>query len=343
MNPGRCRAGAALLLAAGGFFCPPAAAPEPLIRLLNAGFDPLENPPLPVRGETRTGYRLVQFEGPIQESWKESLKTAGGEILDYIPDYAFIVRIPEAELGNLEGLPGVRWTGPYLGAYRLDSALSSPEVRSGKRQEVTVILFPGADPAPLVRVLENSGGELLWESANRWKTRLRARVSGDKIEDLAEAEGVKWIEPAPRWGFHNNRSRTIAGVSTPWTGLNLYGTGQVVAVADSGIDRGTDGLGYIHPDFLNPAGTASRIVKMVNLSSGTSDKIGHGTHVAGSIAGNGKNSGAAPASRSFPDGCYAGIAPEAGSAESPTISGCFSPRLSGPGPGSTTTVGAPPT
>jgi subtilisin family serine protease len=69
------------------------------------------------------------------------------------------------------------------------------------------------------------------------------------------------------------------------------GEGAVVAVLDSGID--TD-----HPDL---AGTVVAAHDFTGSESGTDDRYGHGTHVAGIITGSGAGSG----------GRYQGVAPDA--------------------------------
>ena len=77
------------------------------------------------------------------------------------------------------------------------------------------------------------------------------------------------------------------------------GTGIGVAVIDSGIAT--------HPDLNNASGT-SRVVysqSFVPLDATTSDKFGHGTHVAGLIGGSGANSGSANGYSAK----FAGIAP----------------------------------
>jgi serine protease AprX len=77
------------------------------------------------------------------------------------------------------------------------------------------------------------------------------------------------------------------------------GTGVGVAVIDSGIAS--------HPDLNNASGT-SRVVYSQSFVVGdttTSDKFGHGTHVAGLIGGSGANSGTGNGYAAT----YAGVAP----------------------------------
>lgn len=93
------------------------------------------------------------------------------------------------------------------------------------------------------------------------------------------------------------RTPGILEVSAPqvWSQLGLTGQGVGVAIVDSGV--------YAHPDL------AGRIVASIDFttasptvsSTTTGDPGGHGTHVAGLVAGNGAVSG----------GAYTGVAPRA--------------------------------
>ena len=78
--------------------------------------------------------------------------------------------------------------------------------------------------------------------------------------------------------------RTGATIGATWVHdtLGLDGTGVGVAIIDSGVANWHDDLG--------PARVA-RFVDFVNFQPAAYDDYGHGTHVAGIIAGNGHDSG----------------------------------------------------
>lgn len=98
---------------------------------------------------------------------------------------------------------------------------------------------------------------------------------------------------------------------TVWNDLGIYGQGQVVCVCDTGIDQGSADPFSLHDDFEDGAGN-SRILQIFDLSGdGPADYDGHGTHVAGSVLGNGTMSAARPLEHFFPETCVAGMAPEA--------------------------------
>jgi len=103
-------------------------------------------------------------------------------------------------------------------------------------------------------------------------------------------------------GGHNYRTSVTVGATTIRETLGFTGKGIGIAVIDSGIATW-------HDDFTNttsklfPYGN-QRVAKFVDFVNGRSlpyDDNGHGSHVAGILAGNGYDSG----------GQKAGIAPEA--------------------------------
>ncbi|WP_333871019.1 S8 family serine peptidase [Desulforamulus putei] len=106
---------------------------------------------------------------------------------------------------------------------------------------------------------------------------------------------------ASSYRFENNLAAGIMGIPGLWAlaqganGAGLTGQGQVIAVADAGLDGGA--WESLHPDLKD------RLVGVKDFSGdGWADPNGHGTHIAGSIVGTGARS----------QGAVKGIAPGAG-------------------------------
>ena len=169
--------------------------------------------------------------------------------------------------------------------------------------------FPGENQDSLLATLSGLGAQVSTASDHGWGPVLRLRLSADSLPALAQVDAVQWIEPVYPVTLSNDVGRGIMNVNLAWQrmtaqGVNLFGQGQIVGVADSGLDTGS--LGTISADF------AGRIVSTYALgrTNNWSDPSAHGTHVAGSVLGNGVNSGSNPATHTYA-ASFAGVAPEA--------------------------------
>jgi len=113
------------------------------------------------------------------------------------------------------------------------------------------------------------------------------RVPVDLLPILAQDPDITYISP-DRQTFKLSPGDYIldATVTNPVINLGYTGVGIGVAVIDSGVKSN-------HPDFQNTSTGYSRVVYSQSFISGldASDQYGHGTHVAGLIAGNGAVSG----------------------------------------------------
>nr|WP_320049949.1 S8 family serine peptidase [uncultured Desulfuromonas sp.] len=275
-----------------------------------------------VSADTAGHYFVVQFDGPILEEWRHSLENFGATVLDYVPDFAFIVHLDPQNATQLSSLAYVRWVGSYRADYRLSleakalATFSVPEEQNPEEAEVTrlrIDAFPGEDSAAISAAVTALGGTVQEVVESSWGIRLAATVAAEHIEELAHISGIKWVEvyKAPRTSA--NVAADIIDLTNArfqTTGDGLYGENQVIAVCDSGLDRGspTD----IHPDFLDGKGN-SRVAAIFRWGdySSSQDSAGHGTHVAGLVLGNGQQSGADPANNDFPEDSFAGMAPKA--------------------------------
>ena len=301
-----------------------------LIKLGTAHFDPLQQTPtagkkyqtIQAVEPGRSGYYLVQFDGPIHDQWKEALKAHGAEIFDYIPDYTFLVKMDSGQVEVVRGLDHVRWVGVYQPSYRVSQevkTMSGKAALTGGRQQaqaqpvlLKVVIFPGEDVDAVVSAVTGLGASVLETTTTKWKTTLKLELPLDQVPALSAITGVKHVEKYPEWELFNNKATDIMGVRGPRDNHGLYGSGVTVAVCDTGLDKGSKEPANLLDDFEDGSGN-SRVTAIFDLASdGASDvNSGHGTHVSGSVLGNGKNSGSVPTANSFPNTCFAGMAPKA--------------------------------
>ncbi len=263
-------------------------------------------------------YYIIQFNGPVQEEWKETLKGLGAVFHDYVPQYAFIVKLGTSKVDSVKRCDFVRWIGEYEPELKLSNRLfdvtpGELEKRGGL-MELRILAFPGESRSALLSSIRTAGGTVLSEDSSDWGIQIGVSIPVEKISALKDIKGVKWIERAPRHRMDNNISTGIIEARFeqekvwPVSGTKLFGKGQLIAICDSGIDSGDPD--NMHKDFSDGQG-GSRVTDTVFDKASAKDYIGHGTHVAGTVAGNGMASGASPQSEFFPSTSYAGIAPEA--------------------------------
>jgi hypothetical protein len=170
-----------------------------------------------------------------------------------------------------------------------------------------VTLFKGSDFRTIAAQIERQGAQVLDISEHGSRTKLKIRMGTQDLEFVAVISGVKWIEPAPVWKLSNNVAAGIMEVRGVWNTHNLFGAGH------TGLDQGSTQPGDLHDDFEDGSGT-SRVSRIFDrLGDGGNDvNSGHGTHVAGSVLGNGALSGSDPAASDYSNlNAYVGIAPEA--------------------------------
>ncbi|MFC5971832.1 S8 family serine peptidase [Halomarina salina] len=171
------------------------------------------------------------------------------------------------------------------------------DTASDALQEVLVV-FDSPDDVGLLDDLDLSEGFLAFEVLPVGY----ALLTGPQIETVAEWDAVRYVESNRELDYHNADAREVTGVSTVQNDLGYDGSSAHTALIDSGIDGD-------HPDLEasiannyrwvgNPLGEPTLWVPVGGLDS---DDIGHGTHCAGTVAGDGTKS----------DGEDAGMAPGA--------------------------------
>ena len=169
---------------------------------------------------------------------------------------------------------------PHAENAKLDRELRQRASAPRGHSRVILRLNPGvsADAAGLaIRGLRGTVGRRLAFGGGQV-----ADVPDTALGALTRLPGVDGVSLDRR--IHGTMERTGATVGATWVQdtLGLDGTGVGIAVIDSGVANWHDDLG---------SSRVARFVDFVNFQSAAYDDYGHGTHVAGIIAGNGHDSG----------------------------------------------------
>ena len=276
------------------------------IKLKYACFDPLVSlpdiPPGLVAPPVPTGEQdyIIQFDGPISGACRNALAQLGADVVDYIPDFAFAVRLSEAEAKQARYLPHVRWVGPFHPAYKLSPLLRGKNGAS----DVSILMSSAPDAVALAADITTHGGAADISTRPGGAPHIRATVPKGALERVAKHQGVVWVDPYVPHKLTNDVARGLLSVGQAWTAHGLYGAGEIVAVCDTGLDTGSQST--LSADF------SGRVLKTYDLGRKKkwNDTDGHGTHVSGSVLGSGALSGSNPATHNY-SSSFAGAAPEA--------------------------------
>lgn len=230
---------------------------------------------------------LVQFNTQVNKDIREKLDQAGLNVRGYVPENALLIMGDTDQLQALATWDEVYWMGHFKEDYKKAPECASFTTRAASRgeSEVTVlisILRPDRT-ATVKTFIESLGGEVSDAGQSTMRGTLRAKIGSDLIDRICAQTDVEWVEPEPVITWNNNvaTQSNRMNVATVWDNHGLTGAGQVVGVADSGLDMGC--MTNMHPDF------EGRVIGATGwYTNGIwHDALGHGTHVAGSILGSG--------------------------------------------------------
>ncbi len=292
-----------------------------MIRLRTVEFDTSEKPPSPPSilrlsddeiKEQKKNYWIVQFIGPVKPEWGDKIRDLGGKLHNYIPENAFLVEMSLEAKEKVEKLSFVNWVGLYEPAYKVSPLLMGRKKKAAPNELGTLSLSTEAfkpapegnmnvmvhDPADMEKIsqeIEKIGGKVVVAG----KDVIRASLDPLEVGKLAKMVEVKWVEPYALPKLFNDVAAKIMEVQPVWDNHGLDGAGQIVAVADTGLDTGDDV--NMHEDFkgrivnLHSRGIPKELHPYLDNKTwddGPADfGSGHGTHVAGSVLGNGAKSG----------------------------------------------------
>lgn len=289
------------------------------LRLAAATFDPLRQAVEEILPEdwrlsptlaAQTNYYLIQLLGPLTPAHRASLNTLGVEMLDFGTHFVAIVRLDPQRVTAVAALPCVRWIGPFEPGFRVQPSLLQPQAAEDSAAKLIITAYTGEDLAQIINRAEMLGALPLESTQDGWLGKILVEKGSAQLNELAAIEGVAWIEPAPEWTLWNDVATGITHAQQVWSGVGLRGQGQAIAIADTGLDKGSCDPTLLHDDFEDGQGHSRCDAIYDRSGDGPQDVQGHGTNVAGIAVGNGVRSGSDPISHQYV-GSLAGVAPEA--------------------------------
>jgi serine protease AprX len=277
---------------------------------------------------TNTRDRVIRFNAPVLESWKQRIEETGSKILQPLGRLEFVVSVPSEDIADqISNFEEVAQVTPYvpnirvqpqslqnLGQPATKEAIAAARLNAARNANnspprnltlpgiLTAVFFTQEDrdlaaqklEAQSIRIADRPGKNKLIVDLSRDTN------AGESLTTITEQVGLQSLEEKtiPKL-FNDEACRVIArGVipSNPTPTLGLTGKGELIAIADTGLDTGeTDTL---HLDFRDRVNLIQSYPIKPSLTSyvlnpsgddGASDSYsGHGTHVAGSALGSGE-------------------------------------------------------
>lgn len=273
----------------------------------------LESASLVSQDASQSNYLLVQTTHAPTAEEKQQLAALGVVIHEYVPESTYLCGYRPADLEAVRALPFVAWADVYLEGFKIAQSLRSSRLRPAiadlaepleaaapGTHTVDVVLHDDVDAAAdgvQERIAQAAGVSAGDVRPDRRKVRITVQESG--LAALTALDEVRQVEEVPEMVLHNTTAGRLMHSQVSLNGSAFRGEGQVVAVADTGFDRGS--TADVHPAFT---GRVKRLVALGRtLPKRADDPDGHGTHVAGSVLGDGTSASMG--------GAVTGAAPEA--------------------------------
>ncbi|MFM8879869.1 MAG: S8 family serine peptidase, partial [Verrucomicrobiota bacterium] len=276
--------------------------------LRNALIDTRTGEPLPLPESLvagpEPGFHIVQFTHEPDAESRRRLEEQRLQVVSYLPVNAFLVKGSDESVERLALDADIASVSPWHPAFKLEPELLTRAIDGRPLEAGDRLMLSLSDPDALPR-LEALGVREVVRQRSPFGTLVTVDVPPDALVALARSPEVHLIEKAHRRELLNDRSAFLLGSATDVTNTASYrgltGSNVVVNVNDSGID-------WTHPDL-----TTNRVFTVGSQTNLLTDRDGHGTHVAGTIAGSGVRSLEiqGPAQGSVTNAQFRGHAPNA--------------------------------
>ena len=259
--------------------------------------------------EPRMDVQLLLIDNAryMSEVRSELAEISGLEVREYVSPSGLMVQGTSSAFLAVQNEPAViaQWDVPlamFLDDTLLDAMMFEDGVQAVQGEEVRLegwwedqqlddVSIADSDGNTIQQSLSNVAMVALDDATHLDQGQYRGNLAVDNLLDIVRQPSVMWLRFEPQMAIDNDQSKNHMKINTmrSYFTTDLDGSGQIVAVADSGLDED-------HGDF------GTRVVGNYDVigDGSTADKhSGHGTHVSCTVLGDGSKGG------------YAGVAPDA--------------------------------
>ena len=235
--------------------------------------EPASNQMATVRG---TKPYVLTCEGHFNKALRRAAEALGVKTVEVLSRNSLLVEADSATVARVRASGKFSVEREFLPSDKIAPALADRIAGGAEAVEVAVVTLSADDHRRVQGRVVSRGGEILTGCFNEGTT-FRARMPASLVSELASFGDVRWMEVFVRPQILNDRAIEPAAmnVSNAWVNLSLSGAGQSLSTSDSGID-------LTHLDLASQV-LAHKVVE----GCADYDANGHGTHTAGSIAGDG--------------------------------------------------------
>lgn len=223
---------------------------------------------------------LIQLTRTPILTERDALRRAGVALFSYIPNHAFLARLP-ADVRPLLRLPIVRYIGPLQPNDKTEPRILKEGVNPYARNRdgtlrLSVLFFEDVPIRDAVAVVGAHGGRIIETLANFHL--IRADFPEKALQELLAEDTVQWVEDVFENKIVNDGARASMGVDLVQAApYNLDGTGSIIGEWDGGHAIDTANV-IQHQDL------AGRVTRG---DTNTAPYDAHATHVAGTAIGSG--------------------------------------------------------
>jgi serine protease AprX len=234
---------------------------------------------------------LLRFSGSLRPEWQGELKGLGVALKPYQPPFIYQAMLDRRQLAAVRELSYIEAVKRYGLRETVTPALMDVMARVKEQQQEAPAAAPAAPPPAVAfdltvhqasdlprvaQIVESAPGIKILcrcENAMRFEIDPQSPV----LAALANLPAVRLLTPFKPPKLFMDHARQILGAAAvcSLSGADLTGAGETIAMFDSGIDPQ-------HPDLQH-----NNAVQLQYGGGSLADNIGHGTHVASILVGDG--------------------------------------------------------